>query len=97
MLATPARGYGSLGRLLAFLGGSWLAVGWAFYPVWANGTIEPYGSPFWQGMRWLGHLLGPGGLILAFVGVAVGLMVRRTVVEQAPPEPFETTRVTVPE
>jgi hypothetical protein len=97
MLMTPARGWGAFGRLLAFLGGSWLIVGWAFYPVWAAGTIEPYGSEFWRGMRWLGHLLGPGGLALLFTGVANGLFMRRTFVEQAAPVPVETTQVTVPE
>jgi hypothetical protein len=48
-------------------------------------------------MRWLGHLLGPGGLALLFTGVANGLFMRRTFVEQAPPAPVETTQVTVPE
>jgi hypothetical protein len=97
MLATPARGWGALGRVLAFLGGAWLVTGWAFYPVWANGTIQPYGSEFWQGMRWLGHLLGPGGLSLFFAGVANGLFMRRTFVEQAPAAPVERTQVSVPE
>jgi hypothetical protein len=97
MLVTPARGWGALGRVLAFLGGAWLVTGWAFYPVWANGTIEPYGSAFWHGMRWLGQLLGPGGLSLFFAGVANGLFMRRTFVEQAAPVPLERTQVTVPE
>ena len=97
MLMTPARGWSRLGGLLAFLGGAWLVAGWAFYPVWANGVIEPYGSEFARGLRWLGQLLGPGALILLLVGVTNGLFMRRTVVEQAPPAPLETTQVTVPE
>ncbi len=97
MLMTPARGWGRLGGLFAFLAGAWLVVGWAFYPVWASGTIEPYGSEFMRGVRWLGHLLGPGGLILYFAGHTQGLFMRRTIVEAAPPVPAEETRVTVPE
>jgi hypothetical protein len=94
MLATPARG--ALGRLLAFLGGAWLLAGWAFYPVWANGTIAPYGGAFMHGLRWLGHLVGPGGLILLFTGVVGGLFLRRTAaVEQ--PAPLETPNISVPE
>ncbi|MDX6486959.1 MAG: hypothetical protein QOF43_2112 [Gaiellaceae bacterium] len=97
MLMTPARGWGALGRLLAFLGGAWLVAGWAFYPVWANGTIDPYGGAFMHGLRWLGQLLGPGGLVLLFTGVANGLFMRRTIVEQAPAVPVETAQVTTPE
>src|SRR5438105_9736424 len=97
MLMTPARGWGRLGALLAFLGASWLIVGWAFYPVWANGAIQPYGSAFGRGLRWLGQLLGPGGLVLLFTGVTNGLFMRRTIVEQAPPAPLESSHVTVPE
>jgi hypothetical protein len=97
MLVTPARGWGRLGALLALLGGLWLIVGWAFYPVWANGSIQPYGSDFVRGLRWLGQLLGPGGLILLFTGVANGLFMRRTIVEQAAPAPLESSQVTVPE
>jgi hypothetical protein len=97
MLVTPARGWGRLGGLLAFLGGAWLIVGWAFYPVWASGDVHPFGSPFWRGLRWLGHLLGPGGLILLFVGATQGLFMRRTIVEQAPPAPVTTQQVTTPE
>jgi hypothetical protein len=97
MLMTPARGWGALGRLLAFLGGAWLVSGWAFYPVWATGTIEPYGSELVRGLRWLGQLVGAGGMILLFTGVASGLFMRRTIVEQAPPAPLETAQVTVPE
>src|SRR3954463_7102827 len=41
MLMTPARGWGHMGALLAFLAGAWLITGWAFYPVWANGQIHP--------------------------------------------------------
>jgi hypothetical protein len=97
MLMTPARGWGRLGGLLAFLGGAWLVTGWAFYPIWADGAIHPYGGATMQGVRWIGHLLGPGGLILLFTGVTSGLFMRRTFVEQAPPTPVETTQVTVPE
>jgi hypothetical protein len=102
MLLIPARGWGWAGGLLAFLGGAWLVVGWAFYPVWASGTIEPYGDDFMRGLRWLGHLLGPGGLVLFFTGCALGLFMRPPPVEQAllveePPEPVETTQVLAPE
>ena len=97
MLMTPARGWGRLGGLLAFLAGAWLVAGWAFYPVWSSGTAEPYGSELMRGVRWLGQLLGPGGLVLFFCGCTQGLFMRRTVVEQAPPAPLETSRVTVPE
>ena len=92
-----SRGWGRLGGLLAFLAGAWLVTGWAFYPVWASGTVEPYGGPFLRGLRWLGQLLGPGGLILLFSGWTHGLFMRRTIVEQAPPVPVETSQVTVPE
>jgi hypothetical protein len=97
MLATPARGLGRLGALLAFLAGAWLIVGWAFYPVWASGEIHPFGHPFFRGLRWLGHFLGPGGLILLFVGATQGLFMRRTIVEQAPPAPLASQQVTTPE
>ncbi len=97
MIMTPARGWARLGALLGFLAGSWLIVGWAFYPVWANGTIEPFGSDFMKALRWLGQLLGPGGLILLFVGATQGLFMRRTIVEQAPPAPVTTQQVTTPE
>jgi len=36
-------------------------------------------------------------MILFFTGVASGLFMRRTIVEQAPPAPLETSQVTVPE
>ena len=103
MLMTPARGWGRLGGLLAFLAGAWLIAGWAFYPVWSSGTVEPYGGDFMRGLRWLGQLLGPGGLILLFAGWLHGLFMRRTIVEQAPAPPVEhrrcpsRTQVTVPE
>jgi hypothetical protein len=97
MLITPARGWGRLGALLAFLAGAWLVCGWAFYPVWANDTFQPYGSEFWKGLRWLGQLLGPGILIALFVGATQGLFMRRTFVETAPPVPVQESRVTVPE
>jgi hypothetical protein len=97
MLMTPARGWGRLGALLAFLGGAWLVVGWAFYPVWATGEIHPFGRAFWRGLRWLGHFEGPGGLILFFTGWTQGLFMRRTIVEQAPPAPTAAERVTTPE
>jgi hypothetical protein len=97
MLATPARGWGRLGALLAFLAGAWLVTGWAFYPVWASGHVEPYGSDFSRGLRWLGHFLGPGGLVLFLTGATQGLFMRRTIVESAPPVPVAETRVTAPE
>jgi hypothetical protein len=97
MLMTPARGWGRMGAFLAFLAGAWLICGWAFYPVWANGEIKPYGTEFMRGLRWLGHLLGPGGLILFLTGATQGLFMRRTIVETAPPVPIEETRVTAPE
>jgi len=98
LLMTPARGWGALGRMLAFLGGAWLVAGWAFYPVWANGTIEPFGGDFMHGLRWLGHLVGPGGLILLLTGVVNGLFfVRRSTVEQAAPAPLEAAPLIVPE
>ena len=103
MLMTPARGWGRLGGLLAFLAGAWLIAGWAFYPVWSSGTVEPYGGDFMRGLRWLGQLLGPGGLILLFAGWLHGLFMSRTIVEQAPappveqPEVVEPPEVTVPE
>jgi hypothetical protein len=97
MLMTPARGWGRLGALLAFLGGTWLIVGWAFYPVWSANEFHPYGSAFWRGLRWLALLLGPGGLILLFTGYTQGLFMRRTIVEQAPAEPVASTQVTTPE
>ncbi len=49
-----------------------------------------------RGLRWLGQLLGPGGLVLWFSGWAYGLFMRRRVVEQAPPEPVETSEITLP-
>jgi hypothetical protein len=97
MLMTPARGWAGIGALLAFLAGAWLIVGWAFYPVWASGVMAPVGHPFMRGIRWLGHLLGPGGLILLFTGVSQGVFMRRTIVEEAPPEPVATSRVVAPE
>jgi hypothetical protein len=97
MLMTPARGWSRLGALLAFLAGAWLASGWAFYPVWASGDLHPFGHPFMRGLRWLGHFEGPGGLVLLFTGATQGLFMRRTIVEQAPPEPVATTQVTTPE
>ena len=80
--------------LVAFLVG---IVGWAFYPVWSANEFHPYGSAFWRGLRWLGLLLGPGGLILLFTGYTQGLFMRRTIVEQAPAEPVASTQVTTPE
>jgi hypothetical protein len=97
MLMTPARGWGRLGALLAFVGGAWLIVGWAFYPVWTSSQFQPYGSDFWRALRWLGQLLGPGALILLFTGWTQGLFMRRTIVEQAPPEPVATTQYETPE
>jgi hypothetical protein len=97
MLMTPARGWGRLGALLAFLSGFWLVCGWAFYPVWASGQISPYGSDFWRGLRWLGQLLGPGGLILFLTGATQGLFMRRTIRESVPAAPVAETTVTTPE
>lgn len=96
MLMTPARGWSRLGALLAFLAGAWLVVGWAFYPAWA-GALVPEGGAVMRGVRWLGQLLGPGGLILLFTGATQGLFMRRTIIQQAPPVPVEEPRVTVPE
>jgi hypothetical protein len=97
MLMTPSRGWGRLGGLLAFLAGAWLIAGWAFYPVWSSGTIEPYGSDFMRGLRWLGQLLGPGGLILLFAGWLHGLFMSRKVVAEAPTSLLEQPAARVEE
>jgi hypothetical protein len=96
MLMTPARGWGNLGVLLAFLAAAWLIVGPSFAPVF-DGDPRPYGSEFMRAIRWIAHFYGPGGLILFLAGYARGLFQRRTIVERAPPVPVEETRVTVPE
>lgn len=88
MLMTPARGWRWAGALLAFVAGAWLVVGWAFYPVWASDELTPTGSELMRGVRWLGHLIGPGALILFLVGATLGLLSRRrTAVEPIPMEP----------
>jgi hypothetical protein len=99
MLSTPARGWGRLGALLAFLAGAWLVVGPSFYPVYSSGTVHPYGSEWGQALRWLGHFYGVGGLILYFAGYAHGLFTPRTLIQDVPvvPEPTATTRTVVPE
>ena len=97
MLMTPGRGWSRLGALLAFLAGVWLAVGWAFYPVWASGDVQAFGHPFMRGLRWLGHFEGPGGLVLLFTGATQGLFMRRTITEQAPAGQAATTQIATPE
>jgi len=49
-----------------------------------------------RGLRWLGQLLGPGGLILLFAGWLHGLFMSRTIVEQAPAPPVEQPEVVEP-
>jgi hypothetical protein len=99
MLMTPARGWGRLGALLAFLAGAWLVVGPSFYPVFSSGTVAPYGSELGKALRWVGHFYGVGGLILYFAGYAHGLFTPRTMIQDLPvvPEPTATTRTVVPE
>jgi hypothetical protein len=99
MLMTPARGWGWLGALLAFVAGAWLVVGPSFYPVFSSGTVDPYGSELMRAVRWVGHFYGVGGLILYFAGVAHGLFARRTLIQEAPvpPDPAATERTVVPE
>jgi hypothetical protein len=81
LLMMPSRGTGGLGTLLAFAAGGWLIVGPILYPLWANGTIHPYGTDGMKALRWLGHFYGPGGFILFFAGYTSGLFARRTVVQ----------------
>jgi hypothetical protein len=99
MLMTPARGWGWLGGLLAFVGGAWLVVGPSFYPTFSSGTIEPYGSELMRAVRWVGHFYGVGGFILYFAGYAHGLFSRRTLIQETPvpPEPVATQRTVAPE
>jgi hypothetical protein len=99
MLATPARGWGRFGALLAFLAGAWLVVGPTFYPVFTSGTVEPYGSEMMRAWRWVGHFYGPGGLLLFLSGYAHGLYSRRTIIQETPVEPETVTvqRTVTPE
>jgi hypothetical protein len=51
-----------------------------------------------HGLRWLGHLVGPGGLILLFTGVVNGLFMRRATVEEETPAPsLDAAPLIVPE
>ncbi len=96
MLMMPSRGGGALGALLAFAAGAWLIVGPILYPLWASGTIHPYGSQGMQSLRWIGHFYGAGGLILYFAGYSLGLFSRRTVVQDTQVSEPQTQRTVSP-
>src|SRR2546423_9132382 len=80
LLMMPSRGGGALGALLAFAAGAWLIVGPILYPLWANGTIPPYGSQGLQSLRGIGHFYRPGGLIPHLPGYPPGPFSRPTLV-----------------
>src|SRR3954471_6322945 len=96
MLMMPSRGGGTLGALLAFAAGGWLIVGPILYPLWASGTIHPYGSQGMQSLRWIGHFYGAGGLILYFAGYSLGLFSSRTVVQDTQDAKPQTHRTVSP-
>jgi hypothetical protein len=91
LLLMPSSGSGSFGALLAFLAGAWLILAPVVYPLWATGTVHPFGSEGMKTLRWIGHFYGPGGLLLYFSGYAHGLFSRRTVVQDTVTEPAAAT------
>ena len=92
LLMTPARGWGWLGGLLAFLAGSWLLVGPSLHEVYASGVLHPLGSSTTRALRWIGYFYGVGGLLLYFAGWGHGLFSRPTVMQETPlTEPAQTT------
>jgi hypothetical protein len=99
LLMTPSSGSGSFGALLGFLAGAWLIVGPVVYPLWSSGEVHTFGTEGMKTLRWVGHFLGPGGLILYFSGYAHGLFSRPAVVQDtvAEPAPAATTRSVGPD
>ena len=87
LLTVPAAGLGSLGSLLAFVGGAWLLVGPSLFPLWtsSNGVqVTVPHSQLLKSLLWIGYFYGTGGLTMYFSGFGNGLLARRTVVQDEP-------------
>jgi hypothetical protein len=87
LLTMPSRALGSLGALLALVGGAWLLVGPSLFPLWTESggveTTTPH-SELLKSLLWIGYFYGTGGLTVYLTGMAHGLLARRRVVEEMP-------------